>query len=112
MSHVVWNVWSVVSSVSSVFLYQFSIWLTRVHLKLGVHTSRNVNVSRGRRGVGPGPRGRARARVAARALGARARARRPGRGPDSPRACTLFSAILFMAVIINTLKRLQTLHSL
>ena len=30
----------------------------------------------------------------------------------SPRACNLFSAILFMAVIINTLKRLQTLHSL
>ena len=55
----VWNVWSVVSSVSSVssvFLYQFSSWLTLVHLKLGVHTSRIVNVSRGRRGIGPGPR--------------------------------------------------------
>ena len=58
-----------VQCVSSVLvLYQFSIWLTLVHLKLGVHTSRIVNVSRGRRGVGPGPpRPRARAR--------------PGRGP-------------------------------
>jgi len=51
-----------VQCLECLVLYQFSIWLTLVHLKLGVHTSRIVNVSRGRRGVGPGPRGCARAR--------------------------------------------------